>query len=123
MFIQTFHHLPMQISREELMFFLDQRQKIDTKRQVQISGLDRKATTKIAKTLKRRVRSCAQEAFMEFDSHKDSDPGSNIVFSDNSTKSTGSSISDEPYLSLNVLLSGMKVVFFIELSTNSIFIF
>ena len=94
---------------------------------MQISGLDRKATTKIAKTLERRVLSCAQEAFMEFDSHKDSDPGSNIAFSDNSTKSAGSSISDEPYLSLNVLLSGMlsqhKVVLFIELSTNSIFIF
>ena len=74
---------------------------------MQISELDRKATTKIFKTLERRVLSYAQETFMEVDSHSDYDPDSTIVFSDNSTKSNGSSISDKPYLPLNVLLSGM----------------
>ena len=72
---------------------------------MQISGLDRKATTKIAKTLQRRVLSYAQETLMKIDSHSDPDP--TIMFSDNSTKSNHSSISDEPRLLLSVLLSGL----------------
>ena len=44
---------------------------------------------------------------MEVDSYSDSDSDSTIVFSDSSTKSNDSSISDEPYLPLNVLLSDM----------------
>ena len=40
---------------------------------------------------------------MEVGFHGDSDPDSIVVFSDNSTKSNDSSISDEPYLPLNVL--------------------
>ena len=89
------------------MFVLDQRQKVGTKGHMQISGLDREATTKIAKTLERRVLSCAEETSMEVDLHSDSDPDSTIELSDNSTKSNHSSISDGPYLPLNVLLSGM----------------
>ena len=88
------------------MFVLDQRQKIGTKRHMQISGMDRKATTKIAKTLEKEF--CLM--------HKN--PLWRLIriviltlipplFSDNSTKSNDSSISDEPYLPLNVLLSGV----------------
>ena len=44
---------------------------------------------------------------MEVDSHSDSDLDSTIVFSDNSTKSNDSSIFDELYLPLNVLLSSL----------------
>ena len=118
MIIQTFHYLFIQISRQELKFVLDQH--------LQILGLDRKATTKIAKTLKRRVLSYAQETFMKVDLHSDSDPDSTIVFFDNSTKSNDSAISDAPNLPLNVLLLGMllwhKVAFFIDKSTYSMFI-
>ena len=89
------------------MFVLDQRQKIGIKGHTLISRLDRKATTKIAKTLERRILSYAQETVMEVDSYSDSDPNSTIMFSDNSTKSNDSSISDEPYLPLNVLFSDM----------------
>ena len=74
---------------------------------MQISGLDRKARTKIAKTLQRRVLSYAQETFVEVNLHSDSDPDPTIMFSDNSTKSNHSSIFDEPYLLLSVLLSGL----------------
>ena len=83
------------------MFVLDQRQKINTKEHMEISGLDPKAKTKIAKTLEKRVLSCAQETYTEVDLHSDSDPDSTTVFSDNSTKSNDSSISDEPYLPSN----------------------
>ena len=89
------------------MFALDQRQKVGTKGHMQISGLDREATTKIAKTPERRVLSYAQETLMEIDTRSDSDPDSTIVFSDNSIKSNDYSISDEPYLPFNVLLSGV----------------
>ena len=69
------------------MFVLDQRQKIGTKEHMQISGLDRKATTtKIAKTPEGKVLSHAQDIFMEVDSHSDSDLDSTVVFSDDSTK-------------------------------------
>ena len=44
---------------------------------------------------------------MEVDSLSDSDPDSPAVFSDNSTKNDDSSISHEPYVPLNDLLSGM----------------
>ena len=85
---------------------------------MQISGLDPKATTKIAKTLEKKVLSYAQETFMEVDSHSDSDPDFTIVFFHNSTKSNDFSISDEPHLPLNVFLSGMlllyKVGYFID---------
>ena len=74
---------------------------------MQISGSDHKATTKISKTLERRFRSYAQESFMEVNSHSDSDPDSGIAFSDNSTKSNDSLVSDEQYLPLNVFLSGV----------------
>ena len=74
---------------------------------MQISGLDRKARTKIAKALERRVLPYAQETFVEVDSHSDSDSDSTIVFSDNSTKSIDSSISNKPYLPLNVLFCGV----------------
>ena len=89
------------------MFVLDRRQKVGTKGRMQISGLDREATTKIAKTLERNVLSYAEETFMEADLHSDSNPDSTIVFSDNFTKSNNFSISDQPYMPLNVLLSGM----------------
>ena len=69
------------------MIVLDQRQKIGKKGDTQISGLDCKATTKIAKTLKRRVLFYAQDTFMEVDSDSDSDPDFTIVFSGNSTTS------------------------------------
>ena len=72
------------------MFVLDQCQKLNTKRHMQISGLDSKATIKIAKTLERRVLSYAQETFMKVDSHSDSGQNSTIVFSDNLTKSNDS---------------------------------
>ena len=98
MFIQTFHKSFIKIPRQELMFVLDQRQKIGAKGHIQISGLDGKATTKIAIALERRVVSYAQKTLMEVDSHSDSDLDSTIVFSNNSTKSNDSSISDEPYL-------------------------
>ena len=98
------------------MFELDQRQKINTKKHMQISGLDPQGNNKIAKTLERRILSYAQETFMEVDSHSDSNSDSIIVFSDNSTKSNDSSIYDELYLPSNVLLSAMlplyKVAFF-----------
>ena len=97
----------MQILRQELKFALDQRQKINTKGHMQISGLDPKPATKIAKTLQRRVLSNAQETFMEVDSHSDSGPDSTTAFLDNSNKSNDPLISGEPYLPLNILLSGM----------------
>ena len=97
----------MQILRQELKFALDQRQIINTKGHIPISGLDPKPTAKIAKTLQRRVLSNAQETIMEVDSHSDSGPDSTIAFLDNSNKSNDSSISGEPYLPLNILLSGM----------------
>ena len=87
------------------MFLLDQRQKIGTKVQMQISGLDCKAKTKITKTLERKVLFYAQETFIKVDSLSDSDLDFTILLADNLTKSNDSLISDEPYLPLNASLA------------------
>lgn len=82
---------------------MDQHRKIDSKGEMQISGLDRKKTNKIARTLERRVKS--QESRREVDLQIDSDPETDGRFSDKSMGS-GDSISIEPYLALSDLCSG-----------------
>ena len=86
---------------------MDQRHKVGSKGNMQISGLDRQTTSKIAKTIERRATSRAHETVILSDLGNDLDPGTSFKFSDDSTDSCNSSVSGEVYLPPTTLISGM----------------
>ena len=85
---------------------MDQRHKVGSKEYIQISGLDREATNKIAKTMERRAVSRVQETTKMVDLGNNPDPGTNFMFFNNLINSCNSSVSEEVYLPPTNLLLG-----------------
>ena len=86
---------------------MNQRHKVGSKGNIQVSGLDRETINKIAKTIERSAISRVQETTKVVDLGNDSDPGTSFMFSDDLTDSCNSSVSEEVYLPPSNLLSGM----------------
>ena len=104
-----------QIPHRELLFFMDQRHKVGSKGNIQISGLDRETTNKIAKTMERRAISRVQETAKVVDLGNDSNPDTSFMFSDDSTDGCNSSVSEEVYLPPTICF---QVCVFIMYSSN-----